>query len=264
MKCGLNYARRSTNGFRRVPRAWPKTQSRGCERPRERKYLGTRAELRARGDARPAIQKFVRPVSSVGARFVAGFSLIEVLAVAAILLLLLALYWRPRTSQNRQRQVQQDCQTRLQKIYVALNIYADENSGAFPTAAGARTSAEALDPLVPRYTSDTAVFLCPGSQTPPPPADKPFRQHRISYAYYMGRRAADSQQALMSDEQVNTQSKSAGEYAFSDTGKPPANNHDKLGGNLLFCDGSTKAIPPRLPFSLTDTQGVVLLNPSSL
>ena len=67
----------------------------------------------------------------------------------------------------------------------------------------------------------------------------------------------------MSDEQVNTQSKSAGEYAFSGTGKPPANNHDKRGGNLLFCDGSVAAIPPRLPFALTLTQGVVLRNPTS-
>jgi len=196
------------------------------------------------------------------ARILAGFSLIELLAVAAILLLLFALYWGPRTSQNRQRQARQECQTRLQKIHVALSIYAGEHADTFPAAAGARTSAEALDALVPRYTSDTAVFLCPGSKAPAPPSDKPFRQHRISYAYYLGRRAADSQQALMSDEQVNTQSKNAGEEAFSSTGKPPGNNHDKLGGNFLFCDGSAAAVPPRLPFSLTLTQGIALLNPS--
>jgi len=192
-----------------------------------------------------------------------GFSLIELLAVAAILLLLFALYWGPRTSQNRQRQAQQDCQTHLQKIYVALSIYAGEHANTFPADAGARTSAEALAALVPRYTSDAAVFLCPGIKAAATPSDKPFRQHRISYAYYMGRRVSDSQQALMSDAQVNTLSKNAGEYAFSSTGKPPGNNHDKLGGNLLFCDGSATAIPPRLPFSLTLTQGVVLLNPTS-
>jgi prepilin-type N-terminal cleavage/methylation domain-containing protein/prepilin-type processing-associated H-X9-DG protein len=192
----------------------------------------------------------------------AGFSLIEVLAVAAILLLLFALYWGPRTSQNRQRQAQQDCQTHLQKIYVALSIYAGEHADTFPAAAGARTSAEALDALVPRYTSDAAVFLCPGSKSPPPPSDKPFRQHQISYAYCMGRRAADSQQVLMSDEQMNTQSKKAGEYAFSITGKPPANNHGQRGGNFLFCDGRAESAPPLLPFPLPLTQGIVLLNPT--
>ena len=263
MKCGLNHARRPTDSFRRAPMAWLKTQSREGERPREPKHFGNRAEVGTRGDALPPKQTLVRPFSRANARFVVGFSLIELLAVAAILLLLLALYWRPRASQNRQRQAQQECQTHLQKIYVALSIYADENAGTFPATAGARTSAEALDPLVPRYTSDTAAFLCPGLKAQPLPGDKPFRQHRISYAYYLGRRAADSQLPLMSDEQVNTQSKNAGEYAFSDTGKPPANNHDKLGGNLLFCDGSTATIPPRLPFSLVLTQGVVLLNPAS-
>jgi prepilin-type N-terminal cleavage/methylation domain-containing protein/prepilin-type processing-associated H-X9-DG protein len=204
-----------------------------------------------------------RRAPSPHARPRAGFSLIEVLAVAAILLLLFALYWGPRASQNRQRQAQQDCQTQLQKIYVALNIYAGEHADLFPAAAGARTSAEALDALVPRYTSDTAAFLCPGSKASPPPSDKPFRQHRISYAYYMGRGLIEPAQPLMSDEQVSTLSKNAGEYAFSSTGKPPGNNHDKLGGNVLFCDGRVTAFPPRLPFSLTLTQGVVLLNPAS-
>ncbi len=66
----------------------------------------------------------------------------------------------------------------------------------------------------------------------------------------------------MSDWQVDARSKAAGEYAFSSTGKPPGNNHDKLGGNLLFCDGSVVPVPPRLPFSLTLTPGIVLLNPT--
>ncbi len=94
----------------------------------------------------------------------AGFSLIELLAVAAILLLLLVLYWGPSTSGNRQREAQKECQDHLQKIYIAMNIYATDHAGKFPEAAGARTSAEALDALVPRYTVDTAVFICPGDE----------------------------------------------------------------------------------------------------
>lgn len=196
------------------------------------------------------------------ARSAAGFSLIELLAVAAILLLLFMLYWGPSTGKSRQRQVEQDCQAHLERIYTALNIYAADHTRNFPAAVGARTSAEALDALVPRYMADTTVFICPGIKGAPPPADQPFRQHRISYAYYMGRSLAEPQQALMSDQQVNAQSKNAGEYAFSGTGKPPGNDHDKLGGNILFCDGSVTPTPPRLPFPLLLTQGVVLLNPT--
>ena len=144
-----------------------------------------------------------------------------------------------------------------------MEIYANDHAGKFPAAAGARTSEEALDALVPRYTVDTAVFICPGAKDSPLPAGESFRQHKISYAYYMGRRAADAQQVLMSDQQVDTRSKAAGEYAFSSTGKPPGNNHGKLGGNFLFCDGRVEAAPARVPFSLVLTQGVVLLNPNA-
>ena len=192
-----------------------------------------------------------------------GFSMIELLAVAAILLLLFVLCWGPSTSRNREREAQKDCQTHLQKIYMAMEIYANDHAGIFPIVTGAMTSAEALDVLVPRYTVDTAVFVCPGSKDTPPSPGESLRQYKISYAYYRGRRAADSEQVLMSDWQVDTRAKATGDFVFSNTGKPPGNNHDKLGGNLLFCDGRTEATPPRLPFSLMLTQGVVLLNPSA-
>ena len=65
----------------------------------------------------------------------------------------------------------------------------------------------------------------------------------------------------MSDSQVDTQSKAAGQLVFSSTGKPPGNNHDKSGGNVLFSDGRVERTPPNAAFSLVLTQGVVLLNP---
>jgi prepilin-type processing-associated H-X9-DG protein len=193
---------------------------------------------------------------------VTGFSAIEMLSVIAILLVLFVLLWGSRTSDNQQRRAQKDCQVHLQKIYMALEIYANDHAGKFPETPGARSSEEALDGLVPRYTVDTAVFICPGSKDPPLPLGQSFRQHKISYAYYMGRRAAESQEVLMSDQQVDTQSRKAGEYAFSSTGKPPGSNHEKLGGNFLFCDGRTEPAPARVPFSIVLTQGVVLLNPN--
>ena len=116
-----------------------------------------------------------------------GFSMIELLAVAAILLLVFVLYWGPSTNRNREREARKDCQTHLQKIYMAMEIYANDHAGSFPVLTGAVTSAEALDALVPRYTVDTAVFVCPGSKDRPLSGSESFRQHKISYAYYMGR-----------------------------------------------------------------------------
>jgi hypothetical protein len=49
----------------------------------------------------------------------------------------------------------------------------------------------------------------------------------------MGRRATDATEPLMSDRQVNSQSKNKGDAVFSSTGDPPGNNHRKDGGNIL-------------------------------
>jgi len=77
----------------------------------------------------------------------------------------------------------------------------------------------------------------------------------------MGQRLADAQEPLLSDRQVDTKSKVPGQQVFSATGKPPGNNHDKIGGNVLFCDGHVQRTAAAAAFSLVLTQGVVLLNP---
>ncbi len=189
-----------------------------------------------------------------------GFSLIEVLIVIALILILTTLYWGS-SSGSRQRRHQLTCQKNLQKIFIAMEIYANDHTGKFPNVTGARTSEEALALLVPRYTADTSVFICPGSNDSPLPAGESFLKKKISYAYYMGRRSADAPEVLMSDRQVDTQSKTTGQYVFSNTGKAPGNNHDKYGGNFLFCDGHADLSPAQAPFSIVLTQGVVLLNP---
>jgi prepilin-type processing-associated H-X9-DG protein len=142
-----------------------------------------------------------------------------------------------------------------------MEIYTRDNSGRFPFLAGAKTSEEALDLLVPRYTVDTSSFICPGTSDPAPAGGEPLSRHKISYAYYMGRRAADASDALMSDEQMDALPKTAGQPVFSTTGKKPGNNHAKAGGNFLFVDGRVEHSPATTPFSLVLTQGVVLLNP---
>jgi prepilin-type N-terminal cleavage/methylation domain-containing protein/prepilin-type processing-associated H-X9-DG protein len=190
----------------------------------------------------------------------AGFSLLELLVVVAIMLILTGLYWRSGSG-TRQQHLQLSCQQNLQKIFIALQIYAGENGGKFPVTPGALTAEQALDVLVPHYTVDTSVFTCPASKDSPLPAGESFRQRRISYAYYMGRRLSQTPEVLMSDRQVNTLAKTVGAPVFSTTGRPPANNHQRRGGNFLFSDGHTDPSPSGAPVALGLTSGVVLLNP---
>jgi prepilin-type processing-associated H-X9-DG protein len=187
-----------------------------------------------------------------------AFTLIELLIVVCLMLVLTTLYWNHGAGGSRRAKA---CELNLQKIHLALEIYANDSKGKYPVATNARTSSEALSVLVPRYTADTAVFICPAGQDSFLPAGEPFKNRRISYAYYMGRQPGDVREALMSDRQIDTRPKSAGEQAFSETGKPPGSNHGKNGGNILFCDGHVEFSPPRLSFSLATTQSVVLLNP---
>ena len=65
----------------------------------------------------------------------------------------------------------------------------------------------------------------------------------------------------MSDRQVNTQPKKAGDLVFSPNGRSPGNNHHKFGGNFLLDDGSVQDSAAKLIFPLPATPGVVLLNP---
>jgi len=189
-----------------------------------------------------------------------AFSLLELLITVALILILTTLYFGPNTA-SRQEALKRSCQRNLQKIYVSMQIFAAEHSGAFPGVPQARTSEEALDVLVPKYTSDTSQFICPGSKDSALPSGESFRSRRISYAYVMGRFSTNTQAVLMSDEQVDTRPKTAGQPLFSLTGKGPGSNHRKNGGNLLFCDGHCEMSPALAAFPITFTNGESLLNP---
>lgn len=188
-----------------------------------------------------------------------GFSLIELLLVLVIIVLLSTLFFG-FASPNHQRIQQKNCAANLEKIFIALQIYANDNAGKFPALTNAVRSEQPLQSLVPRYSADTGIFVCPGSEDKSLPPGDPLTKHRISYAYYMGLHAGGVA-PLMSDAQINTNSKAAGEQAFSVTGKPPGNNHHKYGGNVLFGDGRAELTKATLEFPLPITNGVVLLNP---
>jgi prepilin-type processing-associated H-X9-DG protein/prepilin-type N-terminal cleavage/methylation domain-containing protein len=188
-----------------------------------------------------------------------GFSLLELLLVVAILVTLTTLYWGGTSGNTRRREQQAACQHNLERIFMAMEIYANDSGGKFPVVPGARNPGEVLSLLVPRYTVDTAVFICPASKDLPLPEGEPFKQHTISYAYYMGRYATNAE-ALMSDRQVDALAKVPGQNVFSSNGKPPGNNHEKS-GNFLFCDGHVEETRASAPFALGLGAGVVLLNP---
>jgi prepilin-type N-terminal cleavage/methylation domain-containing protein/prepilin-type processing-associated H-X9-DG protein len=189
-----------------------------------------------------------------------GFSLIELLIVAALILTMFVMTYGSRTRSRQQRQLQQ-CNRNLQSVFVALDIFANEHAGFFPVVTNAPSSEVALAGLVPRYTSTTSAFICPASGDGALANGESFEQKKISYAYYMGRRRAEGTEPVMSDEQVDAQPKIKGRPLFSTDGKGAGNNHEGRGGNLLFADGRAEKAGAIAPSSLLLTPGVTLLNP---
>jgi prepilin-type N-terminal cleavage/methylation domain-containing protein len=188
-----------------------------------------------------------------------AFSLIELLVVVAVLVILMTMYWNHGPSKRDLDLT--SCRQNLEKIYLAMQIYAHDNADKYPVTTNAVTSEDALALLVPHYSSDTAIFICPGIGQDSLPANKTFREWKISYSYYMGRRASDSDKVLMSDAQVNTRPKNKGDTVFSETGYPPGNNHGTGGGNFMMGDGSVNSSMVNAPFTLNVNQPIVLLNP---
>jgi prepilin-type N-terminal cleavage/methylation domain-containing protein len=196
-----------------------------------------------------------------GTAFRAGaFSLIEMLISLAIILILFTLMYG-FGSRNNQLNQQKKCQSNLLKIYIGLQIYGHDHAGQFPVVSNARTAEDVLDVLVPRYTADTSVYVCPGSKDKALTPGVSLRKGRVSYAYYMGWTATDSGQVLLTDKQVDATPKRVGEKIFSEDGKKPGNNHHQYGGNLLFADGTIKISPALAAFAVTPPSNVILLNP---
>jgi prepilin-type N-terminal cleavage/methylation domain-containing protein len=193
--------------------------------------------------------------------FERGFSLVELLVVLVILLILSVLLDSQFSTSHRQRALA-GCRANLQKIYLALSLYANDNHGDFPFQNGAPRSETPLSLLVPRSTTETAMFICPGNGDKSIPEGEPFNQRQISYAYYMGWTATqDAGHVIATDWQVDTAPKSIGQQIFSLDGNKPGNNHQKQGGNLVLVNGQTIACGPKTPLDLRFPPTVILLNP---
>jgi prepilin-type processing-associated H-X9-DG protein len=187
-----------------------------------------------------------------------AFSLIELLVVVALVACSYVFMFGPHTawSQNRAKV---RCAENLRQMHAALSLFAAEHEGAFPIAADANTSEPALSQLVPLYTTDTAIFICPGSGDAALPGAEPFAQRRCSYTYVAGlKSSAAADQQLVSDLQVSAAAKAAGAPLFAAHGK----NHRSFGGNVLFADGHVETQDG--PLAARDfplIAGTQLLNP---
>jgi prepilin-type processing-associated H-X9-DG protein len=204
---------------------------------------------------------FQPPQRPVARRFIAGVSLVELLLAVVIVFILFTLYLSSGSKSGQEKRLA-TCQANLQSIYAALTTFSQDNQERLPVIPGAQTSEGPLSLLVPKYTTGTEFFICPGGNDEPLPDAQPFAGRKISYAYYMGRTLAEGGGApLISDAQVDAAPKSPGQAIFSMDGRKPGNNHHKFGGNFLFCDGNVQYTPAQLAFALPAATNVVLLNP---
>ena len=189
-----------------------------------------------------------------------GFSLVELLVVMAIVLVLYATMYGPSSASGQAKRRTQ-CAQQLQQMHMMLTLFAGEHDGAFPAARGS-TSEAALSQLVPLYTTDTSVFICPASGHAALPGAQPLADRRISYAYCAGlKRDADPGALLVADAFANPRAKLSGDTLFSTTGHAPGNNHRTAGGNILFVDGHVETLGSIAPRALPLPPGATLLNP---
>jgi prepilin-type processing-associated H-X9-DG protein len=190
-----------------------------------------------------------------------GFSLIELLISTLIIMLMYFMMFGPGSKYGQARR-KAACAANLAQMHMALSLFAAEHDGTFPVLIGAASSEAPLSELVPKYTTDTNIFVCPGTSTAALPGAQPFAHRRISYAYYMGLKQNDAPDApLVSDAQVDVHAKRQGDATFSATGSAPGNNHRRYGGNVLFLDGHVETIDTVAPRDLVIPSGAVLLNP---
>ena len=182
----------------------------------------------------------------------AGFSLVELLVAMFICVTVYALVVGPSRGQVRQQKLAQ-CAENLRKLHMVLTLYANEHDGAFPVAAGARSSDEILASLVPRYTSDRTFFSCPATW---------HSDGRADFAVVTGLRKDSPVSLLASDAQVNAEPKLRGEKIFADAEGARGGNHGAGGGNLLFTDGHVETIGTAAPRDLSLPPGAEILNPA--
>jgi prepilin-type N-terminal cleavage/methylation domain-containing protein/prepilin-type processing-associated H-X9-DG protein len=170
----------------------------------------------------------------------AGFTLIELLVVIAIIGILAGILL-PTLGRARESARRTQCASNLKQIGLAINMYANDNSGAFPTVSASAASAEiqSLGQLYDAYITDRKVFKCAsdsgvtdtavlaltaGTATV---ANSSFTTARCSYGYDDNHTSADDPGVAIS---ADAHGGTGGTAALS-------NNHASKGQNVLYIDG---------------------------
>lgn len=104
-----------------------------------------------------------------------GFTVVELLVVLAILTLLAAIVF-PAMLQARNRARSTQCISNLKQLATAASLYASDYEGRLPFAhgspfagsSGSENSSAHASLALQKYTTSTAVFVCPNDRESPP------------------------------------------------------------------------------------------------
>jgi len=180
----------------------------------------------------------------------AGFTLIELLVVIAIIGILAGILL-PVLGKAKESARQVQCASNLKQVGLAINMYASDNGGSFPTGGSSATGIASsttdapnelysLGKLFDQYVTDRKVFKCPsdtsvvdtignGVMTLLPYANSAttFNSGSCSYGYDDNHSSSNDTGVAIASDRLGTDTSASGLSA----------NHNHKGQNVVYIDG---------------------------